>query len=148
MKYPYSDEFMTYDKLTHRYTLTEKDVLDNLGINLSERVNSQTAIGNLLRMASLHVYSFIHKHNIANDGQDYVIAKTETGRKIIKEAMERQLTYILVVGDLTMSVDPTKSALWFDELAKEVLMQSIPEIRTSICYTGRFPQKPIYDTEW
>ena len=79
---------------------------------------------------------FIHKHSNNNDLQDYVISHTEKGRKIIKEAMEQQLIYYLAVGDLSKSTDEKKRALAIDMVAQETLMQTIPEIRTSICYTG------------
>lgn len=133
---PYSDEYMTFDKVTHRYVLTEKDVLINLGINLQARVKNENAIQNLLRTASAHVYSFLHSYNTNNEAQDYVLATTETGRAIIKQALERQLTYILVVGDLTMSVDDAKRSKWFDVIAEEILYTPIPEIGNSILYTG------------
>lgn len=133
---PYSNEYMTFDNLTHRYVLTEKDVLVNLGIDLQSRVKNSNAIQNILRTASWHVYSFIHSHNINNDFQDYIIAFTESGREIIKQAMERQLTYILVVGDLSMSVDTDKRAKWFDKIAEEILSTPIKELGASILYTG------------
>lgn len=136
--YPLSDDFMIFNEQTNRYVLTEKDVLLNLGTNLSERVKDKNAINALLNLVSQHVYRFIHMHNIQNDFQDYIIAHTETGRIIVKEAMEQQLTYILTVGDLTRSTDEKKRMLWFDDLAKETLMRTIPEIGTTICYTGRF----------
>lgn len=148
MTYPYSDDYMIFNKETHRYELTEKDVLERLGINLRARINNTNAIENVLKTASLHVYSFIHSFNILNDLQDYIIAKTKTGRQLIQQAMERQLTYILVVGDLTMSTDESKRSKWFDELAEEILMRTIPEIGKSICYSGMFPYIPICDMEW
>lgn len=141
MNYPYSDEFMIYNKEKRRYILTEKDVLFNLGINLSERVKDQNAINAFLDLASLHCYRFIHQHNTNTDFQDYVISKTETGRKIIKEAMEQQLIYLSMVGDLSRSTDKDERSAWFDETAKETLMRTIPEIGTTICYTGVFSQK-------
>ena len=148
MNYPYADEYMIYDYETHRYILTEKCVLEELGINLAERSKNQVARANLLKLASAQVYRFIHEHNTANDFQDYVIAKTETGRKIIKEAMQHQLTYLMMVGDLSRSTDINKRMLWFDDNAKQTLYRPIPEIASSICYTGRFACRPMFGGEW
>lgn len=133
--YPLSDELMIFDNLTHRYVLTEKAVL-NMGINLRERVKNENAIQSLLRLASSHVYSFLHMYNVNNDAQDFIIATTKTGREIIKQALERQLTYILVVGDLTMSVDDAKRSKWFDVIAEEILHTPLPEIGRSLLYAG------------
>ena len=148
MKYPYSDEYMTYDFHSHRYVLTEKDVEEVMGIDFHEHNDNETARSMILRQVSLQVYNFIHSHNTATDWQDYVIAKTETGRRIIKEAMEQQLKYLLLVGDSSILLDPNKRHLWIDEMAKEVLMTTIPEIGTTVCYTGRFMARPPLDKEW
>lgn len=136
MKYPYSDDFMKFDEPTQRYILTEQDVRENLDINLQKRLLNSDAINTVLRQVSTQVYSYIHKFNANNRWQDYVISKTKKGREIIKEAMEQQLIYFLTNGDLSRSTDPNKRLLWFDETAKETLMQPIPEIGCSICYTG------------
>lgn len=148
MKYPLSDEYMTYNYLSHRYVLTEKDVLENLGINLQQRAKNPEMINALLTQISMQVYSYIHSFNISNEWQNYVIAKTEKGREIIKQAMEQQLIYYLTVGDLTKTTDREKRAMWFDELAKETLMQPIPEIGVTVCYSGRYPFRKPLDTEW
>ena len=146
--FPFTDEFMRYDKQNHRYVLTDKDVLNNLGINLSARINDPNTISALLKQVSMQVYTYIHQFNIENDFQDYVIAKTETGRKIIKEAMEQQLLYFLTVGDLSRSADVNQRALWFDEAAKQILLTPIPEIGVNICYTGKFRFSIPNNAEW
>jgi hypothetical protein len=148
MRYPYSDEYMNYDCETKHYVLTEKDVIDNLGINIKERMNNDNSVRALLRQVSIQVYNYIHQFNTSNDFQDYVIAKTESGRTIIKEAMEQQLVYILVAGDLTRVPDVNQRALWFDEMAKQTLLKTITEIGCSICYSGRFPNSIPLDKEW
>ena len=134
--YPLTDDFMIFDNETQRYILTEKDVNINLGINILERLKNPNTLKAILKQVSNQIYMFIHKHSNNNDLQDYVISHTEKGRKIIKEAMEQQLIYYLAVGDLSKSTDEKKRALAIDMVAQETLMQTIPEIRTSICYTG------------
>ena len=147
MKYPLSDDYMTYDYKTHRYILTEKDVEENLGINLSLRNENPIVRNALLKTISNHVYNYIHAYNINNILQDYIIAKTELGREIIKEAMENQLVYVLNVGDLSRVADVNLRPLWFDEQAKQSLFRVIPEIGTTICYSGRFMIKQI-EGDW
>ena len=136
--YPLSDDYMIYDKTTSKYVLTEKYVSDQLGINLVARSKNEAAIKRVLKLASNQVYRFIHDHNINNNLQDYIIAKTESGRKIIMEAMAEQLTYLTFGGDVSRVHDWEKRSMYLDDNAKSVLYQTIPEIGTTICYTGRF----------
>ena len=146
MTYPYSDLFMKYDYKTHRYILTDKDVTDNLCIDIHNRLKNKNLVDSLLNQISIQVYSYIHKFNKNNKAQDYVIASTEDGRQIIKEAMEQQLIYFLAVGDLSRTPDENKRKFWFDEMAKQVLLRDIKEIGTTICYTGYLPVVP--SGEW
>lgn len=146
--YPYSDGYMIFNNDTKRYVLTEADVMQNLGINLTERVKDPNAINSFLNLASLHVYRFIHQFNTNNDFQDYVIAKTESGRKIIKEAMEQQLVYLSMVGDLSRSANKDERMAWFDPTAEEILMRTIPEIGCSVCYSGQFKRYMLPGEMW
>lgn len=136
--YPLSDEYMIFNTKTSRYELTERDVLEFLGINLKERVKNENAIAQILKTVSLQTYSFIHQFNVNNDFQDFVLATTQKGREVIKSAMEQQLIYLCTVGDLSKTTDLDKRGVWFDEIAKEILLTPIPEIGTSICYSGDF----------
>ena len=146
MKYPYSDVFMTYDYKTHRYILTDKDVIENLSIDINHRLKDKNLVSNLLNQISLQVYSYIHQFNKNNKAQDFIIASTEDGRTIIKEAMEQQLIYFLSVGDLSRTPDENKRKFWFDEIAKQVLLRDIKEIGTTICYSGYLLVQPY--GEW
>ena len=141
--YPYSDEYMVFDNVTNHYILTEKYVTEILAIDLDERITDRTTINpqamknRLLRMASNHVYNFIHEHNINAEKQDYWISVIPSLRPIIQQAMGEQLTYILQVGDLTRSADLSKRSVWFDKSAQDILAQTVTELGTSILYTGR-----------
>ena len=137
--YPYSDDYMTYDYNTHRYVLTLKNVVENLGIDLESRMTTPNSIPSLLNRVSLRIYSFIHSHNTDNAYQDLIIAKTEDGRRIIKEAMEEQLIYLLTVGDLSRSTNETERKMSIDSTAIELLLQPIREIGCTILYCGRLP---------
>lgn len=142
MQYPYSDEMMKYDFKVHRYILTEKCVFEELNIDMSERIrrgaiNKQGMIGNLLNLASQHVYNFIHQHN-NTQAVNYIMAKTPTARDVLKEAMKSQLMYLLSVGDLSISVDNEKRKLWFSETAKLALNAVLPETGTTLLYRGGY----------
>lgn len=152
IEYPLTDDYLAYNYTAHRYVLTLKDVEENLAIDLTARIKNANAINSLLERISVQIYAFIHSHNHQNDLQDYIIAKTEKGRDIIKRAMEEQLIYFLTVGDLSRSTDLNKRALAIDETAKNILLETIPQIRTSICYTGNFFNQVVFtnlsDTQW
>lgn len=136
---PYDDDYMTYDYNSHRYVLTLQDVKQNLGVDLENRITFANAIPTLLNRISVKIYAYIHTHNVMNDYQNYIIAKTEKGREIIKSAMEEQLLYLLTVGDLSRSIDINERALAIDDTAKQILLDRIPEIGCSICYCGKLP---------
>lgn len=160
-KYPKSDELMTYDFDEHRYILTGKDVLDELGENLAVRLNKgranniENVVKNFLDMISSDVYDFIYTTNIKNKEQCYVIATTETGRKLIKRAMEQQVLYVLTNGDLNLfaGVDVRKGVVMehFEDRAispkaKRTLSNVIPEIGQSVLYSGYLRFKaPSYE---
>jgi hypothetical protein len=65
-----------------------------------------------------------------------VIARFETARKLIQEAMGEQLLYVAMKGDLSRSVDPQKREFAIDENAKAVLLRIIPEVGYNLLYTG------------
>lgn len=141
--YPYSDEYMIFDAVTNRYVLTKQYVRDVLAIDLDTRINDRTTINpqamknRLLRLASNHVYNFIHEHNVNTAAQDYLIAHCPALRPIIRDAMGEQLTYILQSGDESRAPTRSQRALWFDKSAADTLAQNVPGLGISILYTGR-----------
>ena len=148
MNYPYSDEYMTYDLKTHRYILTKKDLLENFNENLQAKFKDEKDIQPFLRQVSTEIYSYIHKHNTNTKMQDYILAKTEIGREIIKEAMEQQALYMLTVGIISRSLDEKHRALRIDENATDALLRDIPEIGTTVLYTGTLFFCSPDETEW
>ena len=132
---PYSDDYMTYEDGV--YTLTAKAVFDEYGEDLqtSAKDNARGGLAILKRISRL-VYKRIHDYNIDNDFQNEVIAKTDGGRKIIYEAMLDQFLQVKMSGELSMSTDKSKRELSFSETAQEIIERVIPEIGTSLCYTG------------
>ena len=132
--YPKSDEHMRYDFKTHRYVLTLQYVTDVLGIDLEARVNSngavngQAIIDRILNTASIHVYNYIFSHNINKQSQQWIIAKCPSAREIVMQAMSEQLTYLLMVGDLTRSIKAEERENYMDIQAKSILDQDVREI--------------------
>lgn len=146
--YPYSDDYMQYDFLMHRYVLTPQCVQEYLGVNL-ERYNSPNAVDAILRQISNKIYAYIHDYNVNNDLQDYIIAKTESGRRIIKEAMEQQFLYESAVGNVDVILSAEKRSFRIAPVAESVLLRIIPEIGTTILYTGCLRLNARYDdTRW
>lgn len=142
MEYPYNDEYMIFDSDTNRYILTEKCVMDRIGLQLQEKVNERNAINQraainrILWQVSNAIYSYIHKFNYRTDIQDYIIAKVPSARKIIQSAMEEQLLYMSLKGDLSRSTDKEKRDMYIDETAKSMCEMRLPEIGIPIIYTG------------
>lgn len=150
MTYPYSNEDLIYDFKTHKYILTKDCVLKELGIDLDRKYRGKSGNSQIiLKRVSDLIYAHIHKHNANTLLQDFIIAKTESGRNIVKEAMLNQLLYMSMVGDLSMSSDKAKREIAIDFTSEEALLRVIPEIGTTILYTGSLGLFcPKDTTEW
>lgn len=142
MQYPYSDHYMTFDETSNRYILTEQYALEQLGINLAERVNErnsnnqQIAVKRILRTVSNQIYNYIHLHCVNDALRDVVIAKVPSARAIVQEAMGEQLVYMALKGDMSRSTEKDKRELFIDENAKNILLRQIPELGYSLLFTG------------
>lgn len=134
---PYSDEYMIFDEKTCRYILTEKALLDRLGISLSSAVkDNPNGTNAVLDRVSMHCYRKIHEHGSDVRRRDAMIATSDGGREIIFEAMLEQFFYMKTVGDLSMSTDRERRKLWFSDNAYEILLRPVPEFGVSVCYVG------------
>lgn len=136
MKLPYSDEYMTYNFTTHRYVLTKKDLLDNFNENLQVKFKDEKDITPFLENISHEVYNYIHKYNVCDELQDFIIAQTESGRKIIRQAMESQAIYEIRNGNLLYSANKNERELAYTPELEDILLKLIPEIGAPIIHTG------------
>lgn len=141
---PYSNDYMIYDELTHRYVLTEAAILQKFGIDLrvaaKDNPNGVTAI---LDTVSNMVYQRIHDANVCAELQDRIIACTSAGREIVYRAMLEQFIYVKTVGDLRRTTDRSKRDLWFDMNAETILETVIPETGKSLLYAGIYGFVPF-----
>lgn len=141
MNYPFDDELMRFDITTNQYVLTEKALLRR-GIDLRSRlaqrkaVTPEDVINGLLTTTSDMIYAYIHDCNVDNARQDYMIAKIPSMRQIIYKAMLYQASYILTVGNLSLSADREKRAMAIDPTAIKILNTTIPELGVPITFAG------------
>ena len=145
MNFPYSDEYLYYDTVSHRYILTENYVMAKFGKVLASKYKGSLPL--ILDRVSALVYGYIHEHN-DSVMQDFIIAKTQGGRDIIREAMSNQFTYMSIVGDFSTSSDDNKRTKYLDITAKNSLLKTIPEIGTTILYTGSLCYYSHDTTPW
>lgn len=153
MEYPYSNEYMTYDKEEHKYILTSQAVIDYLGINLISELNdinsvaSQNKVNWFLYKVSDLIYSYIYKWNIRNDIQEYIIAKIPSARNIIFKAMLEQVEYMKVNGELATfsgvnitkgQVMPSFASRFICEMAKDKLNTIVKETGYPLTYSGAY----------
>ena len=144
--YPMSDDAMIYDFTKHRYILTPQYVLNNLGIDLYEKmggartVNATTAINVLLDVrVSLKVYSMIYAHQ-DKKLMEYVMAKSPSARKVLLEAMSSQLVDLVTYGE--------KEKEQVSVTTYNILLQPIEETHRSLLYrVYRNPLTNIPDYE-
>lgn len=140
--YPYSDEYMIFDDESRRYILTPRYALEQLGIDLEgaikERgaVNPQVIVKQFLTDVSDDIYEFMHEHCINTAEQDRLVAVVPSLRSIIQKAMAQQLLYSRFNGLLGYSVEKDKQAQRICPKSVSTLSQSVPELGTTILYTG------------
>ena len=106
MTYPLTDNQMKYDKVRHKYVLTRYGVELTTGINLEKQVN--TAIGQAsnmadfyLRMISDKIYNFIYSKSDNKELLEYVMAKSQTARQMLFDAMIAQTLFFITNGDIS-----------------------------------------------
>jgi hypothetical protein len=135
-------EYMNYNPITKRMVLT-RDYALKLDPDIVNDLKNPSDINTLLEEVSDDIYNYVHEYSIYNDIQDVILSHTDGGRKIVMEAMKKQLLYVSAVGDPSLFLDESKRKMWISEKAKRVLLQTIPEIGCCIIYTGRMDLRNI-----
>lgn len=113
---PYSDDYLFYDEISGHYVLTEKALIEKVGLNLRARMGERSLITPDIAIKSFNttvsdmIYQFIHGHNINNAAQDKLIATVPELRQIVQRAMELQALYVSVQGNLYLSTKPEERA--------------------------------------
>lgn len=106
---PYNDKAMTYDKEKHMYVLNEDYVVNELNIDLTRAVASMGQFAKsktperFLIEVSQDIYREIYKYTRIDmkDWKEFLLAKREDWRDVIKEALEYQVAYIVTNGRLS-----------------------------------------------
>ena len=152
---PYTDEAMIYDFDNHMYVLTAECVLKELNINLAEALNPTGAanVGQnpaaVLKQISFVVYSQMYAGSCNNTIQEWLAAKAQSARDIIKSALKQQVLYFIFGGDLSQynGVDIRKGRKMpdFDSKilapnARNILERNLKETGKSLMYTGEYPE--------
>ncbi len=123
---------MIYDTNTHRWYLDKSYILTQIGYDLDTIVkdinipNSQTAVTYFLNNISEQIYEYVYKHNQRQRAYlEYLMATDDDARYNIREAMMRQLRYIIRNGKIdemvgvNMTYTTNKSFLPLEEVRGE-----------------------------
>ena len=138
---PYTDERLRWDDYENRYYLTEKALI-NIGIDIRSRLafnkvsSPEYIINGFLDDLTDLVYNYIHKFSTNNECQDFTIAHCEEARKIIFRALKTQAKYVLLNGNLTLSVHEEERKAAISSEVTEILNTIITELGASLLYTG------------
>lgn len=105
--YPKSANDMIYNFEEHMYVLTADYVKNKTGVDLILHINDMyvtdktTAVNRILEKISLQIYSFVYSFNSRyNDYQEYLMAKSQKAREILRRAMLLQLEYVMRNGKI------------------------------------------------
>lgn len=129
---PYNSDYMYYDDLTNRYVLTAKAVQDYLGIDLGVQAkDNANGVDAFMKRVSLLTYRKMHEYGYEKE-QDAIIATTESGRRVIQEAMLEQFFYMKSVGDLSLSANTNERQLYASDSVVDILERVIEETGRSL----------------
>ena len=141
---PYDTDEMYFDPVLQMYVLTPV-CAQRLGLNMEARVrqkgavNGEIIVKQTLQTVSMQIYQFLHSRAMDTVYQDEILSCNPEARPVLQMALEQQLLYYMQVGNLSRSVDREKRALAIDELAKEILENTvIPSLGHSLAYVGRW----------
>ncbi|MGN0743896.1 MAG: hypothetical protein ACI4MZ_01290 [Christensenellales bacterium] len=144
MNYPFNDDAMLYDYKKHQYVLTERYVLETLGVNLSLYLdgtgdeNPSTLGQRILKRVSDFLYRYIYAHGNNKDYIEYLLAKYPPCRDIIKDCLVDELYYQLRNGDFFNSVDvATAFNRWVSPTTQMRLQEELPN-GVCLVYQGRY----------
>lgn len=89
---PKNDNYMVYNKLTHRYILTSNVITELGGDEVYDF--DQKKRDRVLKDVSNSVYNFIYSRTHSNNRNyiEYILATNEEARELIKQAMISQLS--------------------------------------------------------
>lgn len=159
-KFPDSDEIMTYDYVNHRYVLTKKGVLEQLGEDLDVILNAQgdanpsTLADRVLRKVSQTVYLYLYQDTMSKDWLEYILATYPPLRDTVREMLQAQLMYVLVNGFVSdysgvniakgHTIDPNylRGRARIAPEVEDLANQFIPGLGYTLKYCGALPCVP------
>ena len=159
-QYPFDDEVMTYDYLSHRYVLTGKGVQTELGVNLALVLNDSgdmspsTLPQRVLKKVSQSVYLWLYEDSMNPQWLEFLLAKHPPLRNRVKEMLLAQLDYVLTnnfvnsFSGVNIAKGQTIDINWLRgrvKIADEVEMlanQPIEGLGYSLKYLGQLPCVP------
>lgn len=153
--YPYDDKVMKYDYKTHRYVLTEKGVLNELGENLQlildtgGDANPSTLADRFLKKISQTVYLYLYSDSMNEQWLEYILATYPPLRDWVQEMLLAQVLYTLVnnfVSDYSgvniargnaMDINALRGRAKIADEVEEIANRFIPGLGYSLKYTGQ-----------
>lgn len=159
-KFPFDDEIMKYDYTTHRYVLTEKGVLDELGENLdvilnaTGDANSSTLAERFLKRVSQTVYTSLYRYSQGEEYLEFLLATYPPLRARVKEMLQAQTLYMLMNGDLglmsgvnvakgnAMDIEALRGRARLAPEVEDLANATIPGMGYSLSYVGALPCVP------
>lgn len=155
--YPFSDEMMIYDMNMHKYVLTEKYVLAELGedlsvlLNTGGDVNPSTLPKRVLKRVSNSVYNYIYEYVWSSDFTERLMALYPPLRDRIKSMLIAQLQYVLDNGFVNhysginmakgtaLDINVLRGRAKVADEVEQLAAQIVPGLGRSLLFAGRTP---------
>lgn len=158
--FPFDDEIMKYDYTKHRYVLTEKGVLTELGENLDVILNAtgdanpSTLAERFLARVSQTVYTTLYRNSQGEAYLEYILATYPPLRPRIMEMLQAQTLYMLMNGDIglmsgvnvakgqAMDINALRGRARLAPEVEDLANAIIPGLGFSLSYAGALPCVP------
>ena len=104
---------MIFDEVTKRWYLTEEYVYNEMGIDLDMVLiddldtNTSTLKKRKIRYASDMLYDYLDVVALSKDSAYYLFAHNQEFNNALLKALDAQLNYFVVMGDIANDIDGT-----------------------------------------
>lgn len=159
-RYPENDGIMVYDKISHRYVLTNKGVLEHMGILLEAVLNNtgdanpSTLPDRILRRVSQEVYLYIYQFGMNSAWIEFLLACYAPLRDTVREMLQAQLLYVLNNGFVSdyaginvargnvMEIEKIRGRAHIAPQVEQLANQFVPGLGYTLTYRGQLPCVP------
>lgn len=130
LKAPYNDGKLKFNELTNHYELTLAYVKENFDVNFKDDGVLQKRI--TLNSRVVYNYLFFRTHTNNKEVVEFMLNKTENGRKFLLDLLHEQMSADLQTGFNDMGNLPSINMATGQVIDRELIMQNMVSVNTEM----------------